>query len=108
MSGQGSLPAKITEWTTVAAASVSVQENTECVCVPIGSVWGKPWVHVLLCSVWMWIRYMDAARRQDCLYFAANKFTAQEVQSEAMQDVEKAKAVPNKNKIKSKFLFTVL
>ena len=28
----GSLPARITEWTTVAAASVSVREDTERVC----------------------------------------------------------------------------
>ena len=65
---QGSLSLKIAEGKTVTAAIVGVQENKETMCVStcvvtLGSVWEKPWVHVLPCSVWMGIRYMDAARR---------------------------------------------
>ena len=67
----------IVEGTTVAVASVGVQDDTERVRVPVHCHTWKPMGKTVgpcvvgTCSVWIWIRYMDAARRQDCLYFAA-------------------------------------
>ena len=83
---------------------VSVCERTQSVCasprvVTLGSVWGKTWVHVLPCSVWMWIPYMDAARRQDCVYFAANKLLHKKCRVKPRG--RESKSIPNRNKTKS-------
>ena len=64
---QGLLPSRISEGTTVTAASLGVWDDTQRVCemthsvcaslhiVTLRSVWKKPCVHVLPCSVWMQI-----------------------------------------------------
>ena len=68
---------------------MSVCERTQSMCaslhiLSLGIVWEKN--RRSMCFLWsvcMWIRYMDAARWQECLYFAAKKFAARELQSEA-------------------------
>ena len=86
---RGSLSARIAERTTITAASVGLQEDTERVCVPalvvtLGSVLEKqctgPCVAMLCgCGYGTWMLQGD----RTAFIFAASKFAAREVQSEA-------------------------